>query len=259
MSKSSRPLISIITPSFNQARFLEQTIRSVISQRKYLKEYLIFDGGSTDGSVEIIKKYAKKYPGIIKWQSKKDNGQVTAINQGLKKATGDIIAYLNSDDYYLPGAFAKVARYFRGHPTSLWLVGDCEVSQKNLAWTFAIKHLWPINRHPIFLQIFNTANQPAVFLRRSLGRKIGTFNQKYQYAFDYDYWLRCLKFALPGRLHQKLAFFRVHQLSKGNTGFETQFAEDELVARNHTRDRRIAILHFIISKISILIYNLLKK
>ena len=105
---------SIITPSFNQAEFLEQTIKSVVSQKVNL-EYFIQDGGSTDGSVDIIKKYAEKYS-FISWQSKKDKGQTDALNQGLKKCTGDIIAYLNSDDYYLPDALEKVEKYFESHP-----------------------------------------------------------------------------------------------------------------------------------------------
>ena len=250
---------SIITPSYNQAQFLEQTIKSVLSQRgPFELEHLILDGGSTDSSVAIIKKYAQKFPDVIKWQSKKDKGQVDAINQGLEKASGDIIAYLNSDDYYLSGSLSKVAEYFASHPNCRWLVWDCGITQKNLAWTFFIKHLWPIDRHQIFLQTYNTANQPAVFLRRSLVRKVGSFNPKYHYAFDYDYWLRCLKYALPHRLHQKLAVFRIHPLSKGNTGYLDQFNEDAKVARLQTKNKKIAILHFILSKITILIYNLLK-
>lgn len=251
---------SIITPSYNQAQFLEQTIKSVVSQRGHFDlEYLITDGGSTDGSVAIIKRYAKRYSLIIKWQSKKDKGQVDAINQGLKKATGDIIAYLNSDDYYLPKALSKVAHYFASHPDCLWLVGDCGISQKSLIWTFALKHLWPLDRHPIFLQIFNAINQPAVFLRSDLVKKTGKFNEKYHYAFDYDYWLRCLKHALPHRLHQKLTVFRIHSFSKGTTGFIDQFAEDEKVIHHQTKNRQITLLHFIISKVTILIYKLLKR
>ena len=251
---------SIITPSYNQARFLEQTIKSVVSQRgSFELEYLILDGGSTDSSVGIIQKYAGKHPNIIKWQSKKDKGQVDAINQGLKMASGDIVAYINSDDYYLPGSLSKVAEYFASHPSCRWLVGDCGISQKSLEWTFFLKHLWPIDRHPLFLQIFNTVNQPAVFFRTSLVKKVGSFNSKYHYAFDYDYWLRCLKYALPHRLHRKLAVFRIHHLSKGNTGFSDQFAEDINVARLQTKNKKIVLLHFVLSKITIRIYKYLKK
>ena len=250
---------SIITPSYNQAQFLEQTIKSVLSQRgPFELEYLILDGGSTDGSVAIIEKYAGKSQKVIKWRSKKDKGQVDALNQGLKMASGDIVAYLNSDDYYLPGSLSKVAEYFASHPSCRWLVGDCGISQKGLAWTFFLKHFWPIDWHPIFLEIFNTANQPAIFLHRSLVRKVGSFNPKYHYAFDYDYWLRCLKYTLPHRLHQKLAVFRIHHLSKGNTGFSDQFAEDISVARLQTKNKKIVLLHFVLSKITIQVYKLLK-
>ncbi|MFZ2201975.1 MAG: glycosyltransferase family 2 protein [Microgenomates group bacterium] len=252
--------LSIITPSYNQAAFLEQTITSVVSQRgRFDLEYLIMDGGSTDSSVDIIKEYAQRYPQVIKWQSKKDNGQVDAINQGVKKATGDIVAFLNSDDYYLPGSLAKVAEYFTSHPDCLWLAGDCDISQKNLTWTFGLKHLWPIDRHPLFLKLYNTINQPAVFLRSDLVKKVGKFNEKYHYAFDYDYWLRCLKYSPPHRLHQKLAVFRIHQDSKGNIGYLDQFAEDVVVTRRQTKSKKIALLHFIISKSTIQVYKLLKK
>lgn len=252
--------LSIVTPSYNQAAFLEQTITSVVSQRgRFDLEYLIVDGGSTDHSIPIIKKYAKKYPKIIKWQSKKDKGQVDAINQGLKKATGDVIAYLNSDDYYSPGSLSRVAGYFANHPDCLWLVGDCGISQKSLEWTFFLKHLWPIDRHRAFLEIFNTINQPAVFLRKDLVDKVGLFGPQYRYAFDYDYWLRCLKYALPHRLHRKLAVFRVHHLSKGNTGYLDQFAEDLNITRKYTKNNEITLLHFVLSKITIQVYKYLKK
>lgn len=233
---------SIITPSYNQAEFLEETIKSVVSQNVDL-EYFIQDGGSTDGSINIIKKYSGEYPFII-WQSKKDNGQTDALNQCLPKCTGDIVAYLNSDDYYLPNALTKVEQYFASHQNKLWLVGDCQVSDPKLEWTFSLKHLWPIGLSSWFLRVFNTANQPSVFLRKDLVKKVGEFDEKLNYAFDYDYWLRCQKVAgTPGRLHTPLSVFRIQPNSKGNTSYQKQFVEDLKVIKKYTQNPITLLLH----------------
>lgn len=248
---------SIITPSFNQAEFLEETIKSVVSQKVDL-EYFIFDGGSTDGSVDIIKKYAKKYP-FISWQSKKDKGQTDAINQGLNKCTGDIIAYLNSDDYYLPNALKKVEEYFMDHPKKSWLVGDCRVSDSKLSWTFSLKHLWPVELFSWFLQVFNTINQPSVFIKNDLVTKVGEFDEKLNYAFDYDYWLRCQKMSgTPGRLHTPLSVFRIQSNSKSNTGYRKQFAEDYKVIKKFTNNPVTLVLHWLGKSLTELGYRSLK-
>ena len=250
--------LSIITLSFNQAEFLEQTIKSVVSQNYKNIEYLIFDGGSTDGSVEIIKKYAKKYPKIIKWQSKKDKGQVDALNKALKIVTGDVIAYINSDDYYLPGVFQKVVKTFKKNPKTEWLVGNCQVTESRLKWTFTIKHLIPIHQAKFWLNLFNWINQPAVFLRKSLFDQVGLFNQKYHYAFDYDYWLRCSKMSLPVRLKQDLAVFRVHPNSKGSRGYDKQFIEDYQIHVDNNNKIIWRALHWILWKITMITYFFLK-
>lgn len=253
------PKITIITPSFNQADYLEATIKSVLDQKYPNLEYIIADNASTDGSVEIIRRYAKKYPKIIRWQSKPDKGQSNAINQCLKKATGDIVAYINSDDYYFPDTFKTVVSYFNSHPERLWLVGDCQVSDPKLTWTFALKHLWPIQLHPFFLQVFNTVNQPSVFLTKELVKKVGLFDESLNYVFDYDYWLRALRFSLPGRIDHQFSFFRIHQQSKGNKGFYKQFQEDFSVAKKHTKNPLALLLHYLGWQTTIFCYKLLKK
>ena len=116
-----KPKISIVTPSFNQGRFLEETILSVLNQRYPNLEYIVIDGGSTDESVDIIRRYENR---LAYWISERDNGQVPAINKGLEQATGDIFAFINSDDVYLPGAFAAVAEYFENYPECEWVCGD---------------------------------------------------------------------------------------------------------------------------------------
>src|SRR5437773_10669670 len=119
------PKLSIITPSFNQAQYLEETILSVLQQKYDPLEFIIIDGGSTDGSVEIIRKYESR---LAYWVSEKDRGQAHAINKGLQRATGELIAYLNSDDYYSPGALRSVAEFFMVHPDVDLIHGRCAVA-----------------------------------------------------------------------------------------------------------------------------------
>src|SRR5438132_9480052 len=118
------PKISIVTPSFDQGRFIEETIRSVLDQNYPNLEYLIIDGGSTDQTIDIIRKYEKQ---LSYWESEKDRGQVHAINKGLARATGGICAFLNSHDVYLPGTLATVAKYFDEHPKAEWICGDTQM------------------------------------------------------------------------------------------------------------------------------------
>jgi glycosyltransferase involved in cell wall biosynthesis len=249
---------SVITPSFNQALFLEDTIKSVVSQKSDDLEYFIMDGGSTDGSVGIIKKYARLYPRIIKWRSEKDKGQVDAINEGMKKSSGDIIAYINSDDYYLPFAFKAVEDYFISNPKREWVVGDARVLGSNLGWTFWLKHLWPIEKYNRALYMFNTINQPSVFLKKSLVDRVGLFNTSLRAAFDYDYWLRCLRYAKPGRVRQYLSVFRVHPESIGTKSYQDQFAEDYEVVCRYTTDKIALFSHKIGQLLTVNSYKLLK-
>lgn len=239
---------SIITPSFNQGEFLKQTIESVISQKGDFEiEYFVMDGGSDDNSINILRETEKKIKSNKRvkffWQTGKDGGQADAINEGLLKVTGDVVSYINSDDYYLPNAFDRVVKYFYQRPESLWVVGNCLVSDPKLSWTFFLKHIWPINLFRGALFVFNTINQPAVFLRKELVDKVGKFDKSLKYAFDYDYWLRCINFGLPGRVFSPTSVFRVHSGSKGNTGYTKQFTEDLEVVKRYSNNQIVLALH----------------
>ncbi|MEB3211902.1 MAG: glycosyltransferase family 2 protein, partial [Leptolyngbyaceae bacterium] len=172
------PRISIITPSYNQGHFIEETIRSVLLQSYPNLEYIIIDGGSSDNTVEIISKYASH---LAYWVSEPDRGQSHAINKGLARATGEIIAYINSDDYYLPGSFRKIAEYYNNHPETDLIHGRCryidEMGNKvgeqfgNIQTFEEIIDLWGVwwNKRQFV--------QPEVFWSRRIFEKIGLFNE----------------------------------------------------------------------------------
>jgi len=207
------PKISIITPSYNQAKFLERTIISVLNQNYPNLEYIIIDGGSTDGSVEIIKKY-EKY--LYYWVSEPDKGQTDALNKGLKISSGDILAFQNSDDIYLPDTFKTISRNFLLNPEVGVVYGDFLHIDENdniLDIQLLIKaHYW--------MQVFKgpQIHNQSAFWARWTYNKVGDFNEKYQFDMDYDFFSRILLYKIPS-IHVKkfLGAFRHHHDSKTST------------------------------------------
>ncbi len=217
------PVIAIVTPSFNQACFLEQTIQSVLEQEgrgdDFELRYAVVDGGSQDGSREIIERYESQ---LDHWCSEKDRGQTHAINKGFAQISGDICGYINSDDFYLPGAFQLVARAFRENPQIDLLHGICQKVDaegvplrqqlgeiRNLTEMVDLWERW--------LRPKNNLNfiQPEVFWSCRLAKRLGQFNEKLHYTMDFDYWLR--GFDLGMQVHAvdvALAAFRIHQSQK---------------------------------------------
>lgn len=181
---SDSPLVSIITPSYNQAKFLEKTIRSVLDQDYPNIEYLVADGGSSDSSVDIIKKYDRQ---ISWWVSEKDAGQAEAINKGLKRAKGDVVAWINSDDYYMPGAIREAVKALTDYPKAGFVFGNVRVVDQDGKVLNRISYGdWGLQE----LMSFNIIGQPAVFMRRSVLGKAGSLDLSYHYLLDHQLWLR---------------------------------------------------------------------
>ncbi|HQJ32780.1 MAG TPA: glycosyltransferase family 2 protein [Anaerolineaceae bacterium] len=205
---SDWPKISIVTPSFNQAQYLEETIRSVLLQNYPNLEYIIIDGGSTDGSVEIIKKYE---PWLTYWVSEPDRGQSHAINKGFARSTGEIMAWINSDDTYAINAFREVTEVFLREET-LWVVG---FTDKINAEGHVFQHEKRDEEKTEDWYVGGLYLQQGIFWRRKLWELSGCLDENLQYSFDYDLWIRFIQHQpFAYWIDKILANFRIHSESK---------------------------------------------
>jgi glycosyltransferase involved in cell wall biosynthesis len=255
LSSVQLPRISIITPSYNQAQYIAETIESVKNQDYPDLEHIIIDGGSTDGTLEIL----SQYDGQIRWISEPDTGQVNAINKGLRSATGEVIAFLNSDDLYLPDALLKVGQYFSDHPEASWVTGRCQTVDGNFKITrrqiTAYKNFWLYFRSNKVLLTMNYLSQPATFWRRSAMERVGLLDESLHYTMDYDYWLRLSECYRLHVIHEDLAIFRLHAQSKSGTTAHRQFDEQyKVLVRNHPPAIYLA-LHRIHNWITVVAYS----
>ncbi|NLA79497.1 MAG: glycosyltransferase [Chloroflexi bacterium] len=185
------PLVSVVTPSYNQAQYLEQTMLSVLDQDYPHIEYWVMDGGSSDGSVDIIKKHASRLAG---WVSEKDKGQADAVNKGFSRASGDIVGWLNSDDLYYPGAIAGAVKAFQDHPEASIVFSDVNsIDDEGIAFNRMRFGDWKLED----LMRFNIISQPGVFMRRSVLEKAGYLGLDYHFLLDVELWLRMAAIAEP--------------------------------------------------------------
>jgi glycosyltransferase involved in cell wall biosynthesis len=236
------PKISIVTPSYNQAQFLEETIRSVLLQGYPNLEYIVMDGGSNDGSTEIIRKYARW---LVHWTSEKDEGQADAINKGFARCTGNLLGWINSDDLLLPGALDLLARTHLEHPAAI-LAGDvvnfCEGEQE----TELIRQRDISFRNMIVTPRDMKWHQPGVFVPSRLAKQVGILDKSLRYFFDQDWMCRLLLVAPVHYLRVPVAKFRLHSRSKTVGEARAWPAEEALVRRRYIdrlgkRDRRAVI------------------
>lgn len=222
MSKEEFPLVSVITPSWNSASYIEQTILSVINQSYTNVEYIIVDGGSTDGTLDIIRKYENL---ISYWISEPDSGMYQAINKGMQRASGGIVAYLNSDDLYYPNTIARVVDFFADNPSVDLVYGNLDFNDENgnrlftrIYPRFSWNHFVSANHAMI--------GQPAAFWRSGLLEKVGLFDESMKMAADFDFFIRA---GMSGRIMHipdVLAAFRTHASSL--TSSQAKLGQDEV-------------------------------
>ncbi|MEI6222415.1 MAG: glycosyltransferase family 2 protein [bacterium] len=248
---------SIITPSFNQGDFIEQTIQSLLAQEYKNYEHIIIDGGSTDRTIDVLKKYSEK----VKWISEKDKGQSDAINKGFRMASGDVLAWLNSDDYYYPNTLQVVANFFADHPVSGWVTGDyCVVDSKGkqirsfIPWYKAL-----LRKHPskAMLSLANFIVQPSTFWRKEVEIGVGTINNNLHYTMDYEYWFRIFEHYSLSVIEEKLSAFRVHDSSKCGIMYEKVFQEEMKVLKLYSSNKLLNTLHRVHNQCIIKAYQFL--
>ena len=248
------PKISIITPSYNQGKFLEATIRSVLLQSYPNLEFIIIDGGSTDESVGIIKKYESW---LTYWESKKDNGQSDAVNKGLQRATGEIIGWLNSDDYYEPDSLWRIYREFDPVKQQYLLMGDYrrvdEDERSQGVWRTRVPSLFPLLYHyqiHLYRELIVIPCQPSVFFHRNLINEIGLLRTDLNWALDYEYWVRAMLHGLRFKhVPYILSNYRFHSQSKNPDNWANCFNEWRLIAnmyfaRLSTLRRILAVCYY---------------
>ena len=239
MSAINLPSITIVTPSLNQGCFIEETITSVLSQEYPNLEYIVTDGGSTDGTINILKKYSDR----VKWHSKKDNGQTHAINIGLRMAAGEIVGYLNADDILLPNSLLQIGESFAENVNTQWLTGRCRIIDEEghtIRPLIALyKNLYLYTKSYNALLITNYISQPATFWRKDILSTQGFLDENLKYVMDYEYWLRIWKTTPPAILHRELAGFRIQNNSKTtSSGHLDDYINEEIVIiERHSNSR----------------------
>lgn len=221
------PRVTVVTPSYNQAQFLERTLTSVLSQGYPDLEYFVLDGGSTDGSVEIVKRYADR---LAYWRSARDGGQAAALREGFARATGEVLCWINSDDTLEPGALALVGKMFSDHPEVDLVYGglrSIDENDRRLFTQWAAIDLGTLVYESAF------TSQPSSFWRRAIYQKAGGVDGSYRFAMDYDLLLRMLiAGARPLKIRPVLANYRIHPATKSSN---LQEVSAEEVARTIAR------------------------
>ncbi len=232
---NGRPLVTIVTPTLNQVEFLESTLRSVVTQSYCSLEYIIIDGGSTDGSLEIIKSYAERYP-CITWLSEKDAGQSDAITKGFGMANGTLLAWINSDDLYEPDAVYRIVDHFIKNPDigmvygDAWIIDNQGDRLKKYEFTrdfdvWSLVHIW------------DYIVQPAVFFRRATLENVGGVDPALNWCMDWDLWIRMARVTKTAYLPLCLACSREYRNTKTSTGGAQRLAEIRRLMMKYSENR----------------------
>jgi glycosyltransferase involved in cell wall biosynthesis len=223
------PKITVVTPSYNQGRFIEATIRSVLLQDYPSLEYIIMDGNSSDETISIIRKYGDR---IDHWESVPDHGQAHAINKGFSRATGEVLCWLNSDDLLMPEALRTVGRYFRDHPTSRMITGGWIMYFEEPRHVNACRPCG-IGLRPTPIRMLGSnayLGQHSTFWRRDVVDQVGLLNESLHYAMDHEFFTRCVMHGVEIRtVDDVLAVFRQHKGQK--TATPEAYAEESQKAK----------------------------
>jgi glycosyltransferase involved in cell wall biosynthesis len=232
---------SIVTPCLNAEATIGEALRSVRAQGYDPLEHVVVDGGSTDGTIEIVKGAGAH----VRWISEPDRGLSDAMNKGIAMASGDVVGWLNADDLYVPGALQRVSAAFEARPEALWATGRCliidadgnEIRRGVTRYKDALLRHWSF---PLFLTQ-NFVSSPATFVRRSAFDLVGGFEERFRYSMDYDVWLKLGRRSAPVLIDAPLACFRMAEGSLSMSGFERQFEEHLQNAREHGDGHRLAV------------------
>lgn len=241
------PKVSIVIPSFNKSRFIRRTLNSIFDQKYKNLEVIIQDGASNDGTAEIIKTFIKKYPNIIKFESKKDDGQLNAVKIGLSKSTGDILTFINADDCYFENAFKNISETYLRHKDAIWFAGQGIVINEN---EVEIAKLVTLYKN-FLLSLFNyylllTTNyliQPSVFFTRETYLKYGPFIGTNNFIMEYDFWLKLGSIQMPVVINKPLSKFRIEATTKTKRLFNDLLTEDEKIVNKYTKNPFILFIH----------------
>ena len=251
------PLVSIIVPSYNQARYVGYTIQSLLSQTYPSIEIIVIDGMSTDRTKQVI----EPHMGTIQWLSEPDSGQANAINKGLRRAKGDILAWLNSDDLYYPHTVETVVNYFDAHPSVYFVYGDA-VAIDHRGRAYGKRTFVQATNYDELLNVRCRIIQPACFWRREIWETIGELDESLQYAMDYDYWIRVAKSYALAYIPVDLAKERLHSDAKTAHAALDRIQEIEFIVKAHARneipeyyDAEAAATYFVAGLASILRFH----
>lgn len=255
---SGLPSITVVTPTFNAAATIAETLASIQSQGYERLEHVVVDGGSTDGTLELLER--ESAAGRLRFISEPDDGLSDAFNKGVAMATGDFVGWLNADDVYEPGALNAVGAAIAAHPDAEWAVGRCKImggdSEESRKAVTAYKNFL-LKRFSLRLYLTNNfVSSPATFAKRSVLDEIGALDVRFTYSADYDLWLRLARRGDPVYVDADVARFRMADDSLSITGFEQQFVEHAQNARENGEGHRVAVaMNQAMSKAIVLVYR----
>ena len=233
--------ISVVTPSYNQGQFIEETIRSVLEQRYRNVEYLVLDGGSTDGTIEVLQKYDAE---LNFWRSEKDGGEAAAINEGFGRATGDILCWLNSDDLHVATTLSTVAKLLGSSlEMPVVLYGGCEWFADRTLWR-EVRPAVPFSRG--LLETADFLTQPSVFWTRRAWEVVGPLDETLHYGLDWEWFLRASKVCRFISTDALLSRYRVHNAQKTGIGGEKRWIELLEIVRRHSSPAVVSHYEFLV-------------